>query len=210
MIDRPGAQQSTIYLGLPVIAPGHNDYIAFQVMNSLLGGSFGSRITANIREAKGYTYSPFSQHSSRYRDAYWVQVADVTTAVTGPSLKEIFYEIERLQKEPPTEDELQGIKNYLAGIFVLQNSSRQGVIGQLAFLDLHGLDESYLTTYVQKVFAVTPKDVQRIAQTYLLERQDDDRRRRRQEQGRRTAHALRPGQLKLAGGFRIADLRDTF
>ena len=168
LIDRPGAAQSTIYLGLPVIAPGHSDYIAFQVMNALLGGSFGSRITANIREAKGYTYSPFSQHSTRYRDAYWVQVADVTTAVTGPSLKEIFFEVERLQKEPPTEEELQGIKNYLAGIFVLQNSSRQGVINQLAFLDLHGLDESYLTTYVQKVFAVTPKDVQRIAQTYLL------------------------------------------
>jgi zinc protease len=168
LIDRPGAAQSTIYLGLPVLAPGHNDYIAFQVMNALLGGSFGSRITANIREAKGYTYSPFSQHSTRYRDAYWVQVADVTTAVTGPSLKEIFFEVERLQKEPPTEQELQGIKNYLGGIFVLQNSSRQGVIGQLAFLDLHGLDESYLTTYVQKVFAVTPKDVQRVAQTYLL------------------------------------------
>ncbi|HJU53023.1 MAG TPA: pitrilysin family protein [Pyrinomonadaceae bacterium] len=168
LIDRPGAQQSTIYVGLPVIAPGHKDYIAFQVMNSLLGGSFGSRITANIREAKGYTYSPFSQHSARYRDAYWVEVADVTTAVTGPSLKEIFFEIDRLQKEPPTEAELQGIKNYMAGIFVLQNSSRQGVINQLAFLDLHGLDEKYLTTYVQNVFAVTPKDVQRIAQTYLL------------------------------------------
>jgi predicted Zn-dependent peptidase len=96
-------------------------------------------------------------------------VADVTTAVTGPSLKEIFYEIDRLRKEPPTAEELQGIKNYLAGIFVLQNSNRQGVIGQLTFLDLHGLDEKYLTTYVQKVFAITPKDVQRIAQTYLLD-----------------------------------------
>ena len=168
LIDRPGAAQSTIYLGLPVIAPGHTDYISFQVLNALLGGSFASRITSNIREAKGYTYSPNSSLSTRFRDAYWVQVADVTTAVTGPSLKEIFYEIERLQKEPPTADELLGIKNYLAGIFVLQNSSRQGVINQLAFVDLHGLDDRYLTTYVQKVFALTPKDIQRIAQTYLL------------------------------------------
>jgi zinc protease len=168
LIDRPGAAQSTIYLGLPVVYPGNQDYIALQVTNALLGGSFASRITSNIREAKGYTYSPNSSLSTRFRDAYWVQVADVTTAVTGPSLKEIFYEIERLQKEPPTEEELQGIKNYLAGIFVLQNSSRQGVINQLAFVDLHGLDEKYLTTYVQKVFAITPKDIQRIAQTYLL------------------------------------------
>jgi predicted Zn-dependent peptidase len=168
LIDRPGAAQSTIYLGLPVVYPGHNDYIALQVTNALLGGSFASRITSNIREAKGYTYSPNSSLSTRYRDSYWVQVADVTTAVTGPSLKEIFYEIDRLQKEPPTEEELVGIKNYLAGIFVLQNSSRQGVINQLSFVDLHGLDDKYLTTYVQKVLAITPKDIQRIAQTYLL------------------------------------------
>jgi predicted Zn-dependent peptidase len=168
LIDRPGAAQSTIYLGLPVVYPGNKDYIALQVTNALLGGSFASRITSNIREAKGYTYSPNSSVSTRFRDAYWVQVADVTTAVTGPSLKEIFFEIERLQKEPPAEAELLGIKNYLAGIFVLQNSSRQGVINQLAFVDLHGLDDKYLTTYVQQVFAITPKDVQRIAQTYLL------------------------------------------
>jgi predicted Zn-dependent peptidase len=168
LIDRPGAAQSTIYLGLPVVYPGSQDFIAMQVTNALLGGSFASRITSNIREAKGYTYSPNSSLSTRFRDAYWVEVADVTTAVTGPSLKEIFYEIERLQKEPPTEDELLGIKNFLAGIFVLQNSSRQGVINQLAFVDLHGLDDKYLTTYVQKIFAITPKDIQRIAQTYLL------------------------------------------
>lgn len=167
LIDRPGAAQSTIFVGLPVVDPSNPDYIALQVTDALLGGSFASRITSNIREAKGYTYSPFSQVSTRYRDAYWVEVADVTTAVTGPSLKEIFYEIDRLRKEPPTEEELQGIKNYLAGIFVLQNSNRQGVINQLAFLDLHGLDEKYLTTYVQKIFAITPKEVQRVAQTYL-------------------------------------------
>ena len=168
LIDRPGAPQSTIYMGLPVIDPSNQDYIALQVMNALLGGSFASRITSNIREAKGYTYSPFSQVSSRYRDAYWVEIADVTTNVTGPSLKEIFYEIDRLRAEPPTEAELQGIKNYLAGVFVLQNSSRQGLIGQLAFMDLHGLDDSYLNTYVQKVMAMTPADVQRMAQKYLL------------------------------------------
>jgi predicted Zn-dependent peptidase len=167
LIDRPGAAQSTLYIGLPVIAPGNNDYLPMVVTNALLGGSFASRITSNIREQKGYTYSPNSQLSSRYRDAYWVEVADVTTAVTGPSMKEIFYEIERLQKEPPSQEELQGIKNYLAGLFVIRNSSRQGLIAQIAFMDLHKLPDSYLTNYVQNVFAVTPGDVQRIAQKYL-------------------------------------------
>jgi zinc protease len=167
LIDRPNATQSTLYIGLPVVDPSNPDYIPFAVTNALLGGSFSSRITLNIRENKGYTYSPTSQHSIRFRDAYWVEIADVTTAVTGASLKEIFYEIDRLRKEAPPEDEVSGIKNFLAGIFVLQNSSRQGVIGQLAFADLHGLPADYLSTYVQKVMAVTPADVKRIAEQYI-------------------------------------------
>jgi len=167
LIDRPGAPQSTIYLGLPIVDPSHEDYVAVQVMNALLGGSFASRITSNIREDKGYTYSPTSTVSSRYRDAYWAEIADVTTDVTGAALREIFREIERLQTEPPAEEELQGIQNYLAGIFVLQNSTRQGIVGQLAFLDLHGLPDEYLTGYVTRVHAVTRTEVQAIAAEYL-------------------------------------------
>ncbi|MFQ5769361.1 MAG: M16 family metallopeptidase [bacterium] len=171
LINRPDARQSTVYIGLPVIDPSNKDYVALLVTNSLLGGSFASRITSNIREDKGYTYSPFSQVSTRYRDAYWAEIADVATNVTGPSLREIFYEINRLQDEPPSEEELKGIENYLAGTFVLQNSSRFGIIGQLSFLDLHGLEDSYLTEYVKNVYSVTPESVQNMARNYL---RDDD------------------------------------
>jgi zinc protease len=166
-VDRPGAAQSTLYIGLPTIDPSNPDYLPLQVMNSLLGGSFASRITSNIREQKGYTYSPRSQLSSRYRDAYWVEVADVTTSVTGPSIKEILYEINRLQKEPPSEAELEGIKNYLAGVFVLQSSSRDGLIDQLQYVDLHQLGKNYFDTYVQKVYAVTPQQIEELAQKYI-------------------------------------------
>jgi zinc protease len=168
LIDRPGAVQSTIYLGLPVADPSSPDYIPMLVTDALLGGSFASRITSNIREQKGYTYSPFSTVSSRYHDAYWVEVADVTTNVTGASLKEIFSEIDRLRREPPSAEELRGIQNYLAGTFVLRNASRAGIINQLAFVRLQGLGDSYLTNFVKNVYAVTPADVQRIAQKYLL------------------------------------------
>ncbi|HJR62959.1 MAG TPA: pitrilysin family protein [Gemmatimonadaceae bacterium] len=171
LIDRPGAVQSTIYMGLPVPDPSSEDYVALQVTNALLGGSFGSRITSNIRERKGYTYSPFSQVSARYRSAFWVEVADVTTNVTGASLKEIFHEIDSLQAVPPSAEELRGIQNYLAGTFVLGNSSRAGIIGQLQLVDLHGLPDNFLQTYVQKIHAVTPADVQRIARTYLKDDQ---------------------------------------
>ena len=167
IVNRPGAVQSTIYLGLPVVDPSHPDWLALQVTNSLLGGSFASRITSNIREDKGYTYSPFSSVSTRYRDAYWLQQADVTTNVTGASLKEIFHEVERLQNEAPSAEELRGIQNYLAGLFVLQNSTRPGIINQLSFISLHGLPSNYLNTYVQRIYAITPQDVQRVARQYL-------------------------------------------
>lgn len=165
--DRPGAAQSTLYVGLPVADATSPDNISLTVTNALLGGSFGSRITSNIREQKGYTYSPSSQISRRYHDAYWVEAADVTTQFTGPSLKEIFGEIERLQKEPPGEAELKGIETYLSGIFVIQNSSRTALIGQLRYVDLQGLGDDYLKTFVQKVNAVTPAEVQRITREYI-------------------------------------------
>ena len=167
LIEKPGAVQSTVIVGLPVVDPSSPDYIALRVMDNILGGSFGSRITSNIREQKGYTYSPNSAINTHYRTATWAEFADVTTAVTGPSLKEIFYEIERLQKEPPTADELKGIQAYMSGIFVLQNSTRQGIIGQLSFADLHGLGPQYLQTVVQKINAVTADQVQAIAKKYL-------------------------------------------
>jgi predicted Zn-dependent peptidase len=167
LTDRPGAAQSTLYVGLPAPNATSEDSVLLTVMNSLLGGSFGSRITSNIREQKGYTYSPSSQISRRYHDAYWAEVADVTTAHTGDSLKEIFGEIDRLQKEAPPEAELKGIQNYLSGNFILQNSSRQALIGQLRFVNLQGLGDAWLSTYVQKVNAVTPKDVQRAATEYI-------------------------------------------
>jgi predicted Zn-dependent peptidase len=167
IVDRPKAVQSTIYMGLPVIDPSSPDYVPLLVTNALLGGSFGSRITSNIRERKGYTYSPFSTVSSRFRDAYWAEVADVTTNVTGASLTEILHEIDSLRTVPPSAEELRGIQNYLAGTFVLQNSSRSGIISILQMVDLHGLGADYLTGFVRRVHAVTPADVQRITRTYL-------------------------------------------
>jgi len=170
LVDRPGAVQSTIDLGMPVIDPSKPDWDTLSLMNILLGGSFSSRITSNIREQKGYTYSPASQLSNRYRDAYWIEVADVTTNVTGPAIKEILGEIDRLQADPPTAAELRGFQNYRAGTFVLQNSSRPGIIGQLEFVDLHGLPADYLNGYVKRVYAVTPQQIQDAAKKYI---QDD-------------------------------------
>jgi zinc protease len=165
--DRPGAAQSTLLVGLPVPDPTSPDAIPLAVTNALLGGSFGSRITSNIREQKGYTYSPRSEISRRYHDAYWAESADVTTQFTGPSLKEIFAEVDRLAKEPPSDAELKGIQSYMSGLFVIQNSSRSALIAQLRYADFQGLGEDYLKTYVQKVNAVTPAQIQKQTAEYI-------------------------------------------
>ncbi len=168
LIDQPGATQSNIYLGMPTSSPSDDDYIKLTVMNTLLGGAFGSRITRNLREDKGYTYSPFSTVWNRYKTGYWYETAAVTTQHTGASIKEILGEIERMQKEPPSEEEMQGIRNYLVGIYVLQNSTRAGVLNQLENVNYNELPANHLDTYVQKVVAVTAKDLQDMAKKYLV------------------------------------------
>jgi zinc protease len=167
LLDRPDAPQSTVLLGLRVPSPSDNDWVPLEVADALLGGAFGSRITSNIREQKGYTYAPFSTVSTHPGQANWVETADVTTKVTGESIKEILFEIDRLRKEAPEAAELRGIQNNLAGIFAVQNASRAGVIGRLAFVDTHHLGDDYLSSYVKRVMAVTPDDVRRVANDYL-------------------------------------------
>ncbi len=167
LVDRPDAVQSSIRVGLPVADPASPDWIRLNVTDALLGGAFGSRITSNIREDKGYTYSPFSFVGAWPRVGVWTEVADVTTNVTGPSLREIFAEVDRLRREAPPEAELAGIKNNMVGLFTIQNSSRGGLINQLQFVDQYGLGDRYLAGYVKNILQVTPDEVRGIAQTYL-------------------------------------------
>ena len=168
VIDRPNAPQSTIMYGLPLnVDPSNVDYIPLNVMNSLLGGSFASRITSNIRENKGYTYSPYSRFNANFKTSLWMEVADVTTEFTGASLDEIKKEILLLQNEAPGIDELQGIQNFQSGLFVLMNSIPDGIIEQLNFLDVHNLPESFLENQVKSLNAVTPQQVQEMAKKYI-------------------------------------------
>jgi len=167
LIDRPGAVQSTVIYGLPVVPPTSPDYIPLTVTNTLLGGSFASRITSNIREKRGYTYSPRSTVLPYPGAATWSELADVTTKDTGASLKEVVREVELLRKEPPSAEELAGMQRYISGNFVLTNSNRAGIVNQLRFIDLFGLPDDWLRTYIQKVNAVTPEEVTRITRKYI-------------------------------------------
>ncbi len=165
LIDRPGAPQSTIRLGKRV--PPLDGGVALEAANTLLGGYFSSRITRNIREDKGYTYSPFSTVSARYKAADWRQNADVTAEATGPALAEILKEIRLLQDEAPGGAEVEGVRNYLSGVFVLRLASRAGVANELSFVDLHELGAQFLESYVDKVQALEPSDFREAAREHL-------------------------------------------
>jgi predicted Zn-dependent peptidase len=165
LIDRAGAVQSTLRLGKRV--PALDASMDMEATDTMLGGYFSSRITKNIREDKGYTYSPNSSVSVEKGAAYWHQNADVTSEATGPALFEIMKEIRGLQDVPPTEEQLQGVKNYMNGIFVLQLASRGGVAGRLAFVNLHDLGADYLSKYVGRVQALSPADIQGAAKNQL-------------------------------------------
>lgn len=167
IVNRPSAPQTTVIMGLPVIDPSHPDYNALTLANSLLGGSFGSRITRNIREDKGYTYSPFSSVDVYPGYGSWSEEADITTEHTIAAIDEIKKEIRRLGNEPPSKSELEGIQKYEAGIFVLRNSTPQGIIHQLSFLDIFRLDDSYLSNRVKNIYSVTPQQLSDAVKKYI-------------------------------------------
>ena len=170
LVDRPGAPQSTLRLAFPAPLAGSEADIDTRVMNALLGGSFSSRITTNIRESKGYTYSPSSGISFQPENAQWVFNADVTTTVTGPALKEVFSEVRRLQSEAPAAEETAGIRNYLAGTFAIANSTAPAVVNTLATRDTLRLPADWLDRYVPAVLAVTPAELSEAAKALPLDK----------------------------------------
>lgn len=165
LVDRPGAVQSTIRLGTRV--PAVDESVDLKAADVVLGGYFSSRITRNLREDKGYSYSPTSIIRAARGAAFWAEYADVSSEVTGPAITEILKEIKALQSGPIAENELRGAKNYMIGNFVVRLAPADSLVSQLVFMDLHGLGTDYLETYVGKVETLTAADIQRAARKHL-------------------------------------------
>ena len=123
-------------------------------------GSFTWRIRSTCPGGATVCFFPHGQ-------ATWIENADVQSAQTGPSVTEIFSEIDLLRTEPPTEPELNSTKNYRNGIFVMSTTTRGGLIGQLAFMNLQGLSGDWLTTFADRLYAVTPAQITQAAKTHL-------------------------------------------
>lgn len=117
VVDRPGSLQSNIVLANLAIDRSNPDYFPVLVMNQILGAGASSRLFMNLREAKGYTYGAYSRFDARRLAGNFETNAEVRTPVTGDSLKEFFYELNRVRNERATEKELKDAKSYLTGVF---------------------------------------------------------------------------------------------
>ncbi|NNG15448.1 MAG: insulinase family protein [Gemmatimonadales bacterium] len=167
LIDKPGAAQSVIRIGGPGISRHHEDYIAIEVMNTILGGSFSSRLNSNLRETKGYTYGARSRFSYRPMPGPFTAGASVRTDVTDSSLVEFFREIRAIRDAPVSPTELERAKAYLALGLAGDFETTSQMAGNVAELLTFGLPLTYYNDYVQRVMAVTGEEVQRVARHHL-------------------------------------------
>jgi predicted Zn-dependent peptidase len=167
VVDRVGSAQSNIVLSNLGIERTNPDYFSVLVMNQILGAGASSRLFMNIREEKGYTYGAYSSFDTRRLAGAFEATAEVRTAVTGDSLKEFFYELNRIRDEKVGENEIQDAKNFLTGVFPIRAETQEGLTNLIVAQKLYGLPDDYLQTYRDKINAVTIEEVQHVANQYL-------------------------------------------
>lgn len=159
VVHLPGTSQARIIVANRAITRRHPDWTRLGVTNAIYGGAFHSRLVSNIREQKGYTYSPGSQVHPLRQHGWFATQAAVRNEVVAATLTEMFYEMERMRALPVEDAELAEIQNYLTGVFSLAVATQSGLRGQLATVYLNELPEDYLETYRERVRAVTKEQV---------------------------------------------------
>ena len=167
LIHVPGAVQTQLLAGCRAITRKHPDWVKLGLTNSLYGGAFNSRLVMNIREDKGYTYSPRSGVNALRQHGYFSISAAVRNEVVAASLTEIFYELDKLRSVPVPEAELADAQNYQSGVFSMGLATQNGLLSQLSTVALNELPDDYLETYRAKVRALTPEDLLATARKYL-------------------------------------------
>jgi zinc protease len=167
LVHVPGAVQTQILAGCHAITRKNPDWVKLGLTNSLYGGAFNSRLVMNIREDKGYTYSPRSGVSALRQHGYFSVSAAVRNDVVAASLTEIFYELDKLRSVPVPEPELADAQNYLSGVFSMGLATQDGLLSQFSTVALNELPDDYLETYRAKVRAITPEDLLLTARKYF-------------------------------------------
>jgi predicted Zn-dependent peptidase len=167
IVDRPGAVQTNIRFGGPALPRDDPRFAAQQVANVIFGGYFSSRLVSNIREDKGYTYSPRSGVEHALKTSRLVIAADAATEVTAPALLEILYELGRISVLPVGADELEAARQYAMGSLALSTSTSSGLASTLSVLAGSGIGPEYLRDHPAALARVTSDDVLAVAASVL-------------------------------------------
>ncbi len=166
IVDKPGAAQSQIRIGWVGVPRSTPDYYAIEVLNTILGGSFTSRLNQNLREQHGYAYGAASAFDMRRVAGSFLAAAGVQTDKTGESVGEFFKEFTDILKPIPA-DEVARAKNYVALSYPRNFETTRDIAAELADMIVYDLPADYFNTYVQKIQAVTPEQVQAAAKNYI-------------------------------------------
>lgn len=161
------ALQTAIRMGRFLFKKDHPDYPEFQVLNTILGDYFGSRLMSNIREDKGYTYGIGTAFLELHENGYFVVVTEVGKDVCENTLNEIRYEFNRLQTELVPDDELELVKNYMLGQILKSADGPYAMLDLFNSVDMYGLTLDFYDNAIAKVRAITPERIQELAQQYL-------------------------------------------
>jgi predicted Zn-dependent peptidase len=167
LVHLAGAVQTDILLGNLAITRKHPDWLRAGLANNIYGGAFHSRLVMNIREKRGYTYSPGSGIVALREYGFFHVRAAVRNEVVAATLTEIFYELDRLRALPVEQAELDNALSYMSGVFSLGLGTQEGIAGQLATAYLDGLPEDYLESYRDRVRALKAGDVLEAARRYF-------------------------------------------
>ena len=167
LIDRPGSVQTVLQLGTLGIERTSPDYFAVLLADRVLGGGPSGRLFLNLREDKGYTYGAYSNFGGSKFRGTWISSAEVRTDVTEGAMHEFMAELNRLRDQPVSAEELENAKRAIIGSFALSLEQPQALLQNIITQKLYNLPADYWDTYPQKVTAITPADVQRVAQKYI-------------------------------------------
>lgn len=169
LIEKKEALQSAIRLGKPMFNKTHPDFQGMQVLNTVLGGYFGSRLMSNIREDKGYTYGIGSAIVSLKDAGYFFVATEVGADVCASALTEIYKEINILKNELVAEEELSLVRNYMLGSFLGSLENAFSHADKFKGILFYGLDYDYYNRFFETVRTITPQQLQHLANKYLAD-----------------------------------------
>lgn len=161
------AVQSSVRIGTTTISANHKDYLGLSVVNTLLGGYFGSRLMSNIREDKGYTYGIGSVLYS-YKDIGLFYIsAEIKQENCQDAINEIYSEIEILKTKKVSEEELHKVKNFMKGSMLRSLDGSLELSENFRAILKYGLDYDYFHKYLRVVSEIDSDEILRLAQTYF-------------------------------------------